>query len=413
MNQEDKIVFAQENVSPAQQQVEEAWKILIVDDEVDVHQVTHFALDDYIYQGKKLKMFSAFSAEQAKHYCQKHNDIAVILLDVVMETNNAGLMLADYIRNTLKNPFVRIILRTGQPGHAPEKEVILKYEINDYQNKTDLSKRKLFTVITASLRAYSDIMTIESLRAHLEEKVTERTAALIQLNQEKDEFLSIAAHDLKNPLSGIQGVAEVIISDFDTLSKEELIEFANMIRRATQQMFKLVTNLLDVSLIEAGKMSLSSKAIDILEIVQSLVLYYSEAAKAKHIILRIHSVDPAYWVYADNQALHQVLDNLISNAIKYSPHRRHVTLRLWQDNDKVCCEVQDEGLGLGLADQQKLFGKFARLTPRPTGGEHSTGLGLFIVKKLVDLMKGKVWCESVLHQGAKFIVEFPRESLSK
>jgi signal transduction histidine kinase len=106
--------------------------------------------------------------------------------------------------------------------------------------------------------------------------------------------------------------------------------------------------------------------------------------------------------------MHQVLDNLISNAIKYSPPMTHIDIRLVQMAETVRCEIQDEGPGLSEKDQQKLFGKFARLTTQPTGGEHSTGLGLFIVKKLVTAMNGKVWCESELGKGATFVVEFPK-----
>jgi signal transduction histidine kinase len=103
-----------------------------------------------------------------------------------------------------------------------------------------------------------------------------------------------------------------------------------------------------------------------------------------------------------------VLDNLISNAIKYSTFGKKVYIRLLQTQQSVRCEIQDEGPGLSKKDHQKLFGKFARLSARPTGGEHSTGLGLFIVKKLVTAMDGQVWCESELGKGATFVIEFVR-----
>ena len=113
-----------------------------------------------------------------------------------------------------------------------------------------------------------------------------------------------------------------------------------------------------------------------------------------------------YLAMIDPNITRQVLDNLISNAIKYSPPGKPVSVRLLQTESAVRCEIQDEGPGLSDTDQQKLFGKFARLTAQPTGGEHSTGLGLFIVKKLVTAMNGKVWCESELGKGATFVVEF-------
>ncbi len=144
------------------------WKILIVDDEPEVHAVTKLALSDFALNGKTLEFVSAYSGEQARHCFREHNDIAVVLLDVVMESDDAGLQVADYIRNDLDNHFTRIILRTGQPGQAPEKDVIINYDINDYKSKTELTAQKLFTVIIAALRSYRDIIVIEENRAGLE-----------------------------------------------------------------------------------------------------------------------------------------------------------------------------------------------------------------------------------------------------
>jgi signal transduction histidine kinase len=114
-------------------------------------------------------------------------------------------------------------------------------------------------------------------------------------------------------------------------------------------------------------------------------------------------------VFADRQAVVQILDNLISNAVKYSPYGKQVFLRVLSTTQLVRVEVQDEGEGISEEDMTKLFGKFTRLSARPTGGEHSTGLGLSIVKKMVEAMRGRVWCESVSGQGATFIVELPTE----
>ncbi len=161
-----------------------AWKMLIVDDEADVHQMTRVVLENFTYEDKPLEILNAYSAEQAKQLLVQHSNIALILLDVVMETHDAGLKLAEYIRETLKNEFVRIVLRTGQPGYAPEKEVICKYDINDYTNKAELTAQKIFTLVTANLRAYSDLVIIESYRQNLEDKVAQRTVQLATANQE-------------------------------------------------------------------------------------------------------------------------------------------------------------------------------------------------------------------------------------
>ena len=409
---------------------QDTWRILIVDDEKDVHEITHLVLDDYIYQGKPVTLVSAYSAQQAKGLLQQESAFAILFLDVVMESNDAGLQLVHYIRETLQDRFTRIILRTGQPGHAPEEEVILKYEINDYANKTELSRTKLLTLTTASLRDYSDLLLLESYRQHLETKVAKRTQelqqkntellqlnqALIKLNQEKNDFVKIAAHGLKNPLSVIKGLADLIPMAFEeSYSPEEtvheVINFSRIITISSQQMHELITNLLDVNAIESGQLKLTLQPLNLAEVITMVINSYNIKAKSKDIKLSYQAQETYYPVLVDDLAIRQILDNLVSNAIKYSPPSKNVTSRLSQDANQVRWEIQDEGPGLSEKEQQQLFNKFPRLTPKPTGEEeHSNGLGLFIVKKLVEAMNGKVWCESQLEQGAKFIVTFPKVS---
>jgi response regulator RpfG family c-di-GMP phosphodiesterase len=144
------------------------WRVLVVDDERDVHLVTKMVLSDFVYQDRKIELVSAYDSEQAKHILATQPSFAVALIDVVMENDSAGLQLVEWIRNTLKNKHIRLILRTGQPGIAPEDEVIRHYEINDYKAKSELSAQKLNTTMFASLRAYRDILIIERTRQGLE-----------------------------------------------------------------------------------------------------------------------------------------------------------------------------------------------------------------------------------------------------
>ncbi len=160
------------------------WKVLLVDDEEEIHAVTRFALSDYKYKGRTLKFFNAYNGNEAIKILSENPDIAMIFLDVVMESNDAGLRVVERIRQELCNIFVRIIMRTGQPGQAPEEEVILKYDINDYKNKTELTDKKLFTTVTTSLRSYNDIMEIEHYRQNLERIVDERTSEIIKQKKE-------------------------------------------------------------------------------------------------------------------------------------------------------------------------------------------------------------------------------------
>src|SRR5262245_17363076 len=144
------------------------WKIAVIDDEPAVHDGTRFALSDYRLKGQGLDIISAYSAAEGRELLRKNPDVAVILLDVIMESDTAGLELVEFIRRDLKNETVRIILRTGQPGQAPERRVIVDYDINDYKAKTELTADKLFTAMTAALRSYQQLQRMVETRRGLE-----------------------------------------------------------------------------------------------------------------------------------------------------------------------------------------------------------------------------------------------------
>ncbi|WP_413160595.1 response regulator [Capilliphycus salinus ALCB114379] len=145
----------QENLSLKPQR--EGWKVMIVDDDRSIHEVTQLALEQFTFAGKPLNFISAYSAAEAKHLLLEHPDTAMLLVDVIMETDEAGLDLVKYVRETLNNQLTRIILRTGHPGQAPEAEIILNYDINDYKTKLELTQEKLITTVTLSLRQYQTL----------------------------------------------------------------------------------------------------------------------------------------------------------------------------------------------------------------------------------------------------------------
>jgi len=162
------------------------WKVLIVDDEEDIHTVTKMALKRFTLDERGLTFLHAYSAKEAKELLVKEEDIALIFLDVVMETDDAGLLLAKWLREELNDFFTRIVLRTGQPGQAPEEKVIVDYDINDYKEKTELSRTKLFTTVYTALRAYRDLQKIEEARIYQEiyrsglERVIETTQNVLE-----------------------------------------------------------------------------------------------------------------------------------------------------------------------------------------------------------------------------------------
>src|SRR3954468_6880521 len=144
------------------------WKIMIVDDDREVHAVTRVVLGDFVFDGRPVEFINAYSATEAFKVIAEHLDTAVVLLDVVMETDDAGLRCVEFIRKTLGNQQVRIILRTGQPGQAPERQVIVDYDINDYKAKSELTAQKLFTALTAALRSYQQLQRMVDTRRGLE-----------------------------------------------------------------------------------------------------------------------------------------------------------------------------------------------------------------------------------------------------
>jgi response regulator RpfG family c-di-GMP phosphodiesterase len=193
----DKVLFAEEKqaVEPVVDP-DAYWKVIIVDDDRDVHEITKLALKDFRYVGEPLLFISAYSGEEARQLLAEHDDIAIVLLDVVMETDNAGLQLVKYIRDELGNPFIRIILRTGQPGQAPERQVVQDYDINDYKEKTELTSKKLYTSIFTALGNYRALTGLDANRRGLV-KVIEASASIYE-EKNLDQF--------------IQGVLEQVVA---------------------------------------------------------------------------------------------------------------------------------------------------------------------------------------------------------
>ncbi len=162
------------------------WKLLIVDDEEDVHEITRITLRGYSFENRGLEVLSAYCEDDVKSVFKAYDDIALVLLDVVMEKEDTGLCIVEYIRKKINNSSVRIVLRTGQPGKAPEQEVIRKYDINDYKTKPEFTAQKLFTTVTACLRAYGNLKTIEKNNEGLESVI--RSSAEVFKNQSFSEF---------------------------------------------------------------------------------------------------------------------------------------------------------------------------------------------------------------------------------
>ena len=225
------------------------------------------------------------------------------------------------------------------------------------------------------------------------------------INEEKNMFLGIAAHDLKNPLSGIMSFAKKMKQNFDSMGKEEIIEYADEIEKASIKMFQLVLEVLDITAIESGKRNFNYEELNPC-VVAERVVDYRERAAAKNLNI-VYTPEENIYIKTDKSALRQILDNLVSNAVKFSPPGKKICVTVKENYNLIRFEIKDEGPGLTEKDKIRLYGKFSRLSAQPTGGENSTGLGLSIVKNLTEALGGKVRCESREGKRALFAVELP------
>ncbi len=235
-----------------------------------------------------------------------------------------------------------------------------------------------------------------------------RNETLRELNREKNEFLGIVAHDLKNPLASIRLTSDMLQRFSAKMSDAEKDERLKHISLIVERMMSIITNLLNDNALETGLLDVSITRVNVSEVVTMLVHEYKERAAAKSIALQMALPLSPLYAQADSTMLYTVLENLLSNALKFSLSNTTIRLSIEAGDEQCRIAVKDEGPGLSDGDRKLLFGKFIRLSARPTGGEHSTGLGLSIVKKMVEAMRGRVWCESELGKGAIFFVELAR-----
>ena len=230
---------------------------------------------------------------------------------------------------------------------------------------------------------------------------------LAELNQIKNRFLGMTAHDLRNPIASIRGFSELFLTEsFGTLTPEQK-EYMQMIYTTSDQMFSMVNDLLDITVIESGKLDLKRQKGNLISTVHERVRIIRPIAQKKNV--EIHEQFADYGeIFFDPQRIAQVVDNLVGNAIKFSlPNKKIYISSVWQDNMAGIC-VKDEGPGLSQNDKTKLCGDFQTLSARPTGGEKSTGLGLAIVKKIIEAHGGILQVESIPGAGAAFSFFIPR-----
>ncbi|RKZ90797.1 MAG: hypothetical protein DRR19_09055 [Candidatus Parabeggiatoa sp. nov. 1] len=213
------------------------WKVMIVDDDIEIHKAIQFVLGEFVFQGKPLTLLSAYSGTQAQSLLKTHPDTALLFLDVVMEDNHSGLRLVKYIRGTLRNHLVRIILHTGQPGKAPEEAVIKDYDINDYKLKSEMTQSKMFVTTMAGLRAYRDLIALETSQVALKQKnvqlqkeITERQRAEQELRKHRVHLEELVAKRTDELAKANVQLQQDIIKR--KLVEEELRKFARAVEQS-------------------------------------------------------------------------------------------------------------------------------------------------------------------------------------
>jgi len=254
--------------------------------------------------------------------------------------------------------------------------------------------------VVARVRTHLTSQLLTEQQKHL-------VAQLSKANADKNRFLGMAAHDLRNPLASIRGLAELMSDGTVGPLNAEQTEMLQMMSAASQSMLELVNELLDVATIEAGELKVELAPTSLAPVIEKSVYFNNiEAAKKKtRVEFDETSLGPA--LLLDPAKIRQVCDNLISNAVKYSPKGSTITVALHSDDTSAGFLVRDQGPGIPDDERDRLFKDFSRLSVRPTGGEKSTGLGLAICRKIIDAHHGTITARNLSEKGCEFKVALP------
>ncbi|NET28918.1 sensor histidine kinase [Okeania sp. SIO1I7] len=441
--EDDEIIPLVEEDDNSSLQVE-PWKIMIVDDDLAVHQATKLALKNFVFDGRPLLLLEAFSGSEAKKLILENPDIAFILLDVVMETNDAGLNLVRYIREELNNRRIQIILRTGQPGEAPEEYVIRNYEINDYRTKVELTRQRLITSTISALRAYRNVIAVEEKSIELTKTLKNLQQTQLQLIQTEKmsslgKMIAGIAHEINNPITFISGnidYAREYVSDLlalidlyqENLSvpvaaieekledldleflSQDLEKLLDSMQTGSDRISKIVLGLRNFSRLDEAQM----KQVNIHEGLENtlLILQHRLIANGSYPeITVVKNYGKLLPVNCYANQLNQVFLEIFTNAIDILTTSKDVEKKPtifitteMKDSETVRVSIADNGIGMSENICKRVFDPF--FTTKPVG--EGTGLGLSISYQIItEQHKGELQCISQLEKGTEFIIDIP------
>ncbi|MDP8221391.1 MAG: ATP-binding protein [Candidatus Stygibacter frigidus] len=423
-NEPDELVFmAEETADDIRHQKEEVfsvnsgaaiiagndWKILVVDDEEDIHTVTHLTLDDFEFAGKQVKILDAYSAKQALELIRQQPDIAITLLDVVMETTTAGLDLVKQIRGELENHFIRIVLRTGQPGYAPERDVVLNYDINDYKSKTELTSDKIFTMVSSGLRAYKSLISLESFRQNLQEKVNvavesirEKDHIIIKQSRQVavSELISNISHQWRQPLNTVMA----LIQDIEITGEEEelTVDYLSKQSQKAMSIIQDMSNTIDDLRYFFQPVEESEEFI-LHDVISRCVKLLEPTLQEENIKLEIKGDEQLNAKGYSNdyaQVVLQIINNSRDALREKDISDKEITINILEDSGKAKLEVIDNGGGIAEDVIEHIFEPYFTTHFKSPG----RGLNLYMCQIVIEKnMKGSLTAGN-MGSGAIFTI---------
>jgi signal transduction histidine kinase len=397
----------------------EKWKILIVDDEEDIHSVTRIALKGFTFRGKSIEFYDAFTAKEAEEILKEQPDIALILLDVVMETTNAGLDLVKVIREKLGNKVTQIIIRTGQPGQAPEREVIVSYEINDYKTKTELTSFKLFTVALASLRAYDSIQQIGRLNEEFKKEISRRIRrekVLVSAKEKaekseqlKSEFLQQMSEKIQEPLNLILNSSDQIRHEVKDQVNENIRQMLEDMNYSGREIIRAVQMITDLSEIQSGNYEPNPAKLSLTPVLKGLLEDHEILSHRNGVDVILNNKLASDKITVDEYAFQQILSNLLDNAIKNTRDGRVEVGIKDQNKDWLEIRISDDGKGIGSDFQKDMYEPFRRES-RNGPGNYGLGLGLTLAKEFCNLINAEIEINSEKGKGTNVKLSIPVNS---